>query len=52
MIQENEQGFYEFKDRDEQWYIDQYNRNRDKKDWVSTYKELTDKLQANIYKVR
>tara|TARA_Y100001938_G_scaffold129831_1_gene185172 strand:+ start:754 stop:882 length:129 start_codon:yes stop_codon:yes gene_type:complete len=30
----------------EQWYVDQYNRNRLPKDWVKDYKELTDVLKG------
>tara|TARA_R100001443_G_scaffold115578_1_gene133691 strand:+ start:5845 stop:5982 length:138 start_codon:yes stop_codon:yes gene_type:complete len=31
--------------KEEQWYIDQYNRNREKKDWVRTIKELCHKRE-------
>lgn len=31
--------------KEEQWYIDQYNRNREKKDWIYTTKELSQKRE-------
>jgi len=30
----------------EQWYVDQYNRNRLPKDWVKNYKEFTSVMNA------
>lgn len=35
--------------RSEQWYINQYNRNRPVKDWVHSYKELLKILKQQSY---
>ena len=32
--------------RSEQWYVDQYNRNRLPQDWVKDYKEFTNVMNA------
>ena len=32
--------------RSEQWYVDQYNRNRLTQDWVKDYKEFTNVMNA------
>ena len=36
--------------RSEQWYVDQYNRNREKKDWVSSFTELQQETQKRLWR--
>ena len=37
-------------EKNNQWYVDQYNRNRDYKDQVKDYKELKTKLTEVLTK--
>ena len=32
--------------RSEEWYVEQYNRNREQSDWVSSYQELVKLMEA------
>ena len=34
-----------------QWYVDQYNRNRDKKNWINTFAELQKKIQNKLWQL-
>ena len=39
-----------FENRSQDWYVDQYNRNRDPIDWVNSYEQLIKLI--NVLKVK